>query len=776
MINRKYILFIITFGILIISVFLFTACTVDTDMEDNDDDIEDLIDYETEINPEYHEIDWENTNVVSVDTLHNVYRIELNEKTGTIRPGNVITLKKDLDYYIIIVEDVKINGDIVELEGLPGDLCDIYSNTSINLSTERSTRDSETYTPVLIEYVDNDGQIHSYRNTRTIEENTRLTGNLWHYDSKDLKDSESHFILDNNIEYGFESNQCVVDIDLNLNMNFGGRSKVDVINSLNKRIASRMLRVSAEITGNVKSYLKLFARINKYAEYDKGEEIVKHNLLRPIYVTFTGPYGVPIQVVLSADLFRAATLTAEGEAELSFGYENNYSVSSGISWSLETEEITPFFESKFSSKHIAPTLTGKGEIVGKASIFPRIFIMLYNTIGASFDLAPFISTELSAGFSKSVGGSVNDYLSWNLLGRMGIDGRSALSVKLLNYEFKRYETGEINLIDALMFATPYDISLVGYIPQFIEPHQKTTLTFEVDDKNYILNSINTTFLPAIVNFKTKGGNVSTRNAFCKEGRVTVDWIPISESDVLTAFMCDKDGNVLAQVSVDANGNEKKEIIDGEENPDGIEEWRKNLPEPENELEVDLGLSVNWSGWNLGAESAQYPGGYYAYGEISPRTNFLNGNYEFWQPPHEHTGNLLACEEDYVNIGNITGTNYDAATVRLGYSWHIPTTKECRELIEKCNFYEYKFRGMDGVLIVSGINNKAIFVPNAGSYWSGWGIDEDANFSKGDARFWTSTFCSGYWPVAYGLHVYSWKGEIETFNRTCGYPIRPVKIR
>lgn len=742
---------------------------LDENNDINDEPTQDEL--EESLSHNYHELDWEKTTVISADTTTNTYKIQLNEETKSIKSGNIIVLKNGINYYIIIVNKVTVNADNVEINGTQGDLCDIFANTDLSLSTIRNNRNSNVCLPVLIEYVDDNDSIHTFNISRSTIENTTLTGNLWHYDVKDLKESEKRFIKNSNIEYGFSQNSLSLDIDLTLNVNFGGRSKVQLINSLKERLRSKILSINAELRGTLQSYIKLYAQLSGRAEYDKGEELIKHNLLKPIYITFSGPYGVPIQVVLSAELFRTAAIEANGEMNLTMGNDTKFSITTGLAWNQENGQISPYQYCDFNSELIPPTLSGKGEIKAKASIYPRIFIMLYNTLGISFDLAPYVAAELSAGFSKALTNSNSDYLTWNVSGKLGLDCRDAVSVKMLNYEIEHYDIDEFNIIEGLLFETPYDINLVSYTPQYIEPHKTTNITFEVTDYNYILNQAYTTFFPAIVNFKSTIGSVSKKFDYCNSGQVSIDWTPGSEDDVLTAFLCDKDGKIIAQSSVDANGNEEKE----DDNNEGNNDYKK-LPKPSNQLEVDLGLSVNWSGWNLGATSAQHPGGYYAYGETSPRTNFLNSNYEFYQPPHHHTDNTI-CEYDYVNIGNITGSKYDAATKQLGNNWHTPTRQECEELNMNCEFYSYKYHGMDGVLVVSQINNKAIFIPKAGHYWSGWGNDMDAGFNGGTAEFWTSTFYYGYWPCAWGFVISEYSGlTLDSFNRTNGFPIRPVKTR
>ena len=44
--------------------------------------------------------------------------------------------------------------------------------------------------------------------------------------------------------------------------------------------------------------------------------------------------------------------------------------------------------------------------------------------------------------------------------------------------------------------------------------------------------------------------------------------------------------------------------------------------------VDLGLSVKWASCNVGADSPEDSGSYYAWGEIEEKSDYCWGNYEF----------------------------------------------------------------------------------------------------------------------------------------------------
>lgn len=131
--------------------------------------------------------------------------------------------------------------------------------------------------------------------------------------------------------------------------------------------------------------------------------------------------------------------------------------------------------------------------------------------------------------------------------------------------------------------------------------------------------------------------------------------------------------------------------------------------------VDLGLSVYWASCNLGAESPEEYGDYYAWGETKTKNSYTQKNYSYYD---DNT-------KQFVDIGNdIAGTQYDAATVNLGNDWRMPTNQEFVELVDNCTLEWIQINGKNGYK-VTGKNGNSIFLPAAGycssitSYMNDW---------------------------------------------------------
>lgn len=132
--------------------------------------------------------------------------------------------------------------------------------------------------------------------------------------------------------------------------------------------------------------------------------------------------------------------------------------------------------------------------------------------------------------------------------------------------------------------------------------------------------------------------------------------------------------------------------------------------------VDLGLSVKWATFNVGATSPTDLGGLYGWGDVTG-TNHSENNDEYpsANPP-----------------ASICGTEYDIATKMWGSEWRMPSQAEMVELAEKCTWEWTTVDGVNG-MTVTGTNGNSIFLPAAatrtgdtvsgmvgkrGNYWSG----------------------------------------------------------
>lgn len=136
-----------------------------------------------------------------------------------------------------------------------------------------------------------------------------------------------------------------------------------------------------------------------------------------------------------------------------------------------------------------------------------------------------------------------------------------------------------------------------------------------------------------------------------------------------------------------------------------------------ERQVDLGLSVLWATMNIGAEQPSDYGSYFAWGEIAPKTEYLEEN----------------CRTSGIHIPEIAAGRRDAARANWGEPWRMPTEAEAKEVIEGCTWCRAQLNGINGYRGVSKANGNTIFFPAAGAYYGTMLLDRGEQGS-----YWTAT--------------------------------------
>ena len=187
--------------------------------------------------------------------------------------------------------------------------------------------------------------------------------------------------------------------------------------------------------------------------------------------------------------------------------------------------------------------------------------------------------------------------------------------------------------------------------------------------------------------------------------------------------------------------------------------------------VDLGLSVKWASFNLGAFAPENPGLYYSWGETESKTGYYWDNY-MWCNGSDNTLTKYNIDSSRGTIDNkaILDIEDDAAHINLGSGWRMPTISECTELRDNCECAWTTQNGMNGIKFTSKKNGNSIFMPAAGT--------SSYNFNV-NGWYWSTNLCT--WTSSYGSTNnarninFSEEGvNIGTNNRSVGCPIRPVK--
>jgi len=188
--------------------------------------------------------------------------------------------------------------------------------------------------------------------------------------------------------------------------------------------------------------------------------------------------------------------------------------------------------------------------------------------------------------------------------------------------------------------------------------------------------------------------------------------------------------------------------------------------------VDLGLSVKWATFNVGASRPEEYGDYFAWGETEPKSAYNWGNYKYCLASYT-TMTKYCVDPQYGTVDNKTVLERedDVAQVKWGGSWRMPTADECTELFENCEWTRATLGNTEGYLVrgtKEGYTDNYIFLPECGYY-----IDNYLDY-------WYDFFSGGYWSSSLNLEYQSYNAGLLNLiwglsgsYRCEGRAVRPV---
>ena len=168
--------------------------------------------------------------------------------------------------------------------------------------------------------------------------------------------------------------------------------------------------------------------------------------------------------------------------------------------------------------------------------------------------------------------------------------------------------------------------------------------------------------------------------------------------------------------------------------------------------VDLGLSVKWAAWNMGASSINDVGGYYGWGDPT-------GELESYTSSDYATG--------YKEL-SICGTRYDIATINWGKDWRLPTVKEIQDLLDNSTIQATVQDGVPGYLLIC--NGKTLFLPKGGYKLKG-----ETRSSGVMAYYWTGEQSDQLYPYDMCVSTTETYKSSAIPNKAYHMLIRPVYI-
>lgn len=185
--------------------------------------------------------------------------------------------------------------------------------------------------------------------------------------------------------------------------------------------------------------------------------------------------------------------------------------------------------------------------------------------------------------------------------------------------------------------------------------------------------------------------------------------------------------------------------------------------------IDFGLPSGtlWSCCNLDADIPSDAGKFYAWGELDPKEEYTEQNYQL----HDNVnGGFVNLHRDHIAM-----SEYDVVHKRWGQGWRLPSQEQFTELMKECDWEVCEQNGVKGLAISKG--DKAIFMPVAGLMN---GVQPEHGSDMVMVYGWTDMPVGDYSGKAYCLQACpqedgSTAAALSEMDAFLGVSIRPVAL-
>ncbi len=248
-------------------------------------------------------------------------------------------------------------------------------------------------------------------------------------------------------------------------------------------------------------------------------------------------------------------------------------------------------------------------------------------------------------------------------------------------------------------------------------------------------------------------------------------IPVSFTSGITVNYYDADNELIATKktggvvnTISASGAPK--VV----NLGNLQDWL-NEATP---IAIDLGLSVKWASFNVGASTPEGYGSYFSWGETEPKTEYKWASYKYGTSKNGPFSKYV-IDPIYGTIDHktILDPEDDAAHSTWGGDWRMPSKEEVEELknSSNCTWTWTTKNGVPGYRITSnksGYSGNSIFLPANGMF-TGSSVSDDGTVGN----YWSSSICPDV--TYFALSPFFSSDYVKNGNcyRYFGLGVRPV---
>ena len=232
-----------------------------------------------------------------------------------------------------------------------------------------------------------------------------------------------------------------------------------------------------------------------------------------------------------------------------------------------------------------------------------------------------------------------------------------------------------------------------------------------------------------------------------------------------AYYLDFDSSNLGMYNIYRYYGRSVRPVSGGNNAEPEEPEEPETPNSNNHEYVDLGLpsGLLWATCNVGAETPEEYGNYYAWGETTTKSTYSSSN----SATYGLTNSQLQSQGYIDSEINLTA-QHDAAAVNWGGDWRMPTYEEQKELLNNCTWTWTTHNGVSGYKVTSKVNSNYIFLPAAGYRYGSLLYNAGSN-----GYYWSSNPIGSDSGSAHRLYFSSSFQRMIYDGRYYGQSVRPV---
>ena len=192
--------------------------------------------------------------------------------------------------------------------------------------------------------------------------------------------------------------------------------------------------------------------------------------------------------------------------------------------------------------------------------------------------------------------------------------------------------------------------------------------------------------------------------------------------------------------------------------------------------VDLGLPHHtlWATCNVGANSPEEYGDYFAWAETQPKNYYYWSSYQYTMDgPYaltKYCSNPSYGYNGFTDSLTVLLPEDDAASANWSADWRMPTKEEWQELFQNTTQTWTTQNGVVGKLFTAP-NGNSLFIPASGYFWGSELYNAGSNCLYGSSSFRTD-FPINAWYFSFDSGNYQMDGS---YTRSGGFTVRPMRL-